>query len=202
MNKINSIIVSMTLIVIILVICIILLSIGIRSRQTKEIDIEPEFLYSILKVGNYTGESIISPTSYYKDGLKCNHKVIILRKDKNIEYINSVKAYNPKNNQLEYTAERKGVFFYQTNHGNKLFKKSTSYINDKIVSNLYGYAVKKKNNSISFKMKGSRYVHKNIFHHIISTIEKNDSNKLKHICNHYNTWGLPSFSISESYDQI
>jgi len=202
MNKINGIIFYLLTFVIILVIIIILLSLRISSLQSKGIEIEPEFLYSILKVGNYDGESIISPTNFYKDGLKCIHKAIIFKKNKNIEYVNTLQAYNLKNNKLEYTALRKGIFFYKTNHGDKLFKNSTTYINDKIVSNLYGYAIKKKRNSISFRMKGSWYVHKNIFHNIVSTIERDDNNKLKHKCNHYNNWNLPSFSINESYNNI
>ena len=95
------------------------------------------------------------------------------------------------------------MYFYKSNHGKTLFRKTTSFINDKIVSCLYGYAINqnKKKKRITFLLNGGWHVSKNVYQHINGEIERTDEDTLKLVFKHYNILGLPVFSMREEYTQ-
>ena len=194
-----SILVSVCIILLVLLILAIL---RIKSLYPQAVEVKPETLHKILKVGNYKGESQISPSSNFKNGLKCIHEVNIFKEENNnIGFNNYIKAYDLKTNQLHYTAKRTGLFFYKVNQGNNLFRTTRSYINDRIVSQLYGYSIKNKENKITFFMNGNWHVDNYIYHDIRSTLEIIDPKRFKHTCEHYNPWLKLQFTISEDYSQ-
>ena len=152
-----------------LVICVLLLIIYmlfINYYQKFPVDIEPSLLYLVAQPGNYTGVSTYGATELYPDGLRGENKLSIVKTNNGVSAINKIVAYNAKSNEFEYNGVRNIQLVYKPNHGKQLFKITSSYINNELVSSSYGYAVGKTANSIKFHLSGSWHISDKEYHKI------------------------------------
>tara|TARA_R110002012_G_scaffold195779_1_gene364000 strand:- start:21 stop:617 length:597 start_codon:yes stop_codon:yes gene_type:complete len=186
---------------IILIVTVYLLC--IHYYKSPAINIEPELLFHILQPGTYTGVSNYSATKLYKNGLNCNHKVIISKTGANdIDVVNYVTAYDNITNKLEYNGVRKVNFNYKPNHHNNLFKMSKSYINDKLVSSSYGYATGKTDNSISFNLAGSWHISNTDYTNLYNSITRTDKKTIDTKFTHLSFIGLNDLIMDEKYTMV
>lgn len=169
--------------IIILLLLILFLALNvINYLNIQPVQVEPEKLSNIFKIGDYEGQGEFGPTSLYKNGLITNDKLKIEKANNGIKETLYLDAFDKKTNKLEYTATRITKYFYKPNHKNKLYRTSESYINDNIVSSSYGYAINNNilfsnsPNKLKFYLKGTWHIEKIGYHSIDLNIErKNDT---------------------------
>lgn len=186
----------------ILLIILILILLRLQSFHPKAIGVSPELLYKIVPPGTYRGSSIITPTEFYKNGVKTTHSLVLTKdNNKGIKFNQKIVGYDLITNKLLYEGDRIGKFYYKLNHGDHLFKEVSSYINGNKISNLDGYAFNRTSNSISFNLSGSRHLSSTKFKNVQST-SSYDCNKLVQEVDHINFYGLTEFSIKEEYTRV
>ena len=186
-------------------VCILLLIIYmlvINYYKNFPVDIEPSLLYLVAQPGAYTGISTYGATELYPDGLRGENKVSITKTDNGIEATNIIAAFNMKTNKIEFELVRKIKIVYHHNHGKQLFKMTTSYINDKIVSSTYGYAIGKTDNSIRFHMSGSWHISASDYHKIDDVMTRVDSKHLTNVFVHPGLFGVNNLKFNEQYTMI
>lgn len=187
----------------ILIICIIGYVFCLRYYKSSPVDIEPKLLVSILRPGKYTGNSTISATEIYKNGIRCEHNVDIKTDlGNNVHVVNNVTAYDTVTNKVLYTGVRSVKFIYKPNHGNNLFKISQSHINGNMVSSSYGYANGKTHNSISFNLSGSWHVSNNDYTNMYNTITRTDERTIDTNFTHLSIIGLNEMVMDEKYTMV
>lgn len=163
------------------------------------IEVDKSLLYDVLKPGTYTGKSIYGATELYKNGLRCSHKVRIEKTNTGVEINNHVTAYDLISGKHEYDAVRTEAYLYKPNHGKQLFKISSSYIDNQLVSSSYGYATSKTDNSIMFHLSGSWHISSEDYHKIENLITRTDSKTIHNSLIHPRLFGFNNLVMDETY---
>jgi hypothetical protein len=182
--------------------CILLLIIYIlviNYYKNLPVDIEPSLLYLVAQPGTYTGVSTYGATELYPDGLRSEHTLSFVKINNGVSATNKIIAYNAKSNEIEYNAVRNIQIVYKPNHGKQLFNMTTSYINDKIVSSTYGYAIGKTDNSIKFHLSGSWHISNKDYHKIDNVMTRQDSKHINNVFIHPTLLGFNDFVMDEQY---
>lgn len=190
---------TLSYVVIVCVLLLIIYMLVINYHKNLPVDIEPSLLYLVAQPGSYTGVSTYGATELYPHGLRCENKLSIVRTNNGVSAINKIIAYNAKSNEIEYNGVRNIQLVYKPNHGKQLFKMTTSYINDKVVSSSYGYAVGKTENSIKFHLTGSWHISDKDYHKIDNVMTRVDSNHLTNVFIHPTLLGFNDFVMDEQY---
>lgn len=202
MKKMRSLF-FLLIIIVILILCSLAIYMTMEYNEPKAIEVEKDFLHSILKPGVYKGRAVYSATKLYPNGLETtNHLTVHENKEEDsYDYINELTAVNRSTKEVAYHAIRKGKYFYKPNHGKEVFLMGKSYINDRIVSSQYGFATHQSNNSLSFTMDSSWHIdekeHKNA-----SKVLTRDGNKLHIKMVHPSYWGMSGLTLNESYEEV
>lgn len=163
------------------------------------IEIDKDLLFNVLEPGKYTGESIYGATELYKNGLRCSHKVRIEKSNTGVDIVNQVTAYDLISGKHEYDGVRKVAYLYKPNHGKQLFKISSSYIDNQLVSSSYGYATGKTENSIIFHLSGSWHISHEDYHKIENVITRTDSKTIHNSLVHPRLFGFNNLVMDEKY---
>jgi hypothetical protein len=171
----------------------------INYYKNSPVDIEPSLLYLVAQPGTYTGNSTCGATNLYPDGLRCERSLTIVKINKGISAINKIIAYNAKSNKREFNGVRHIHIVYKPNDGKQLFKLTTSYINNEIVSSSYGYAIGKTANSIKFHLSGSWHVSDKDYHKIDNIMTRPDTTHLNNVYINPTLLGFTDFVMDEQY---
>lgn len=183
-------------------VCILILIIYmlvINYYKNFPVDIEPSLLYLVAQPGAYTGVSTYGATEIYPDGLRGENKLSIVKTNNGVSAINKIVAYNAKSNEIEYSGVRNIQLVYKPNHGKQLFKITSSYINNELVSSSYGYAVGKTANSIKFHLSGSWHISDKDYHKIDNVMTRLDSKHINNVFIHPTLLGFNDFVMDEQY---
>lgn len=191
------------ILLIILILCVLVVFIAMKYNEPKAIEVEKDFLHSILKPGVYKGSAVYSPTKLYPSGLETTNELMIRenKKEDSYDYVNKLTAVNRSTGEVAYHGIRKGKYFYKPHHGKEVFLMAKSYINDKIVSSQYGVATRQSDNSLSFTMDSSWHIdekeHKNA-----SKVLTRSGNKLHIEMVHPSYWGMSELTLNEIYEEV
>lgn len=174
---------------------------SLKSKKTRKyrgklnsgcVNVPMKVFHDIFKPGTYKGKGVYSPTKKYSNGIATTNTLIIKKgKNNSSHFTNTIVAKDNKTNKVEYTAIRKGTFFYKSKDSKQLFTKSKSYINNKVVSSQYGCVNRITDNTIEFSVKCKWYIDGKKNNNVIKTVTRK-GNKLLHTIK-------DSFTIKEEY---
>lgn len=174
-------------------------STSLKSKKTRKyreklnsgcVNVPVKVFNNIFNPGTYKGKGVYSPTKKYSNGLATTNTLIIKKGKNNASHFtNTIVAKDKKTNKVEYTAIRKGIFFYKSNK--QLFMKAKSYINNKVVSSQYGCAKSITDDTIQFSVKSKWYIDGKKNNNVIKTLTRK-GDKLLHTIK-------DSFTMKEEY---
>ena len=183
-------------IIIVLLLLVVFCIYRIKKLYPKSIDVEPKLIKSIVAEGEYSFVSNMTITDIHKNGGIAKGKLTVTHEDTTVRANIVFTAYDTKTKEKLYDGVRKTIFNYTPDQGNNLFRTSTTYRNNKIVSHIHGFAIAKTNDSITFHSSGSWQTSSNDYKHIES-IHTKTNNGLKSEWYHYNILGFVDFELNE-----
>ena len=201
MKKNNKILIHYILHIVFILI-IIYLIVNIYNIYKPSTNGSMNQLISVLKPGNYTGNSKITKTDLYPNGLKTIHNISVRFINNELIAINNIKGFDQKTNKLVYDGVRNVKFYKLPSHGNNIFRNSESYINNKLVSSLHGYLTNITNNSVTFNSSGSWHISTNDSKNIDIIITKINDDFFTTEIIHKNKFNIIDFTKSEQYKRI
>lgn len=153
---------------------IITLIILLIYTYTRFEELEPDKLLTILQPGKYLGTATYISTEIYPEGLNSTNELTITKLNGGVVCENFITMYS--SGTKIFTAKRTEKFFYQPNHGNRVFRQSTSIIDgdDRVVSSSHGYLSYVNNTRITFALTGSWHISKKYYKKMNMIITKTD----------------------------
>lgn len=190
-------------VLIILIVCLLITLVMMKFKEPKAIEVEKDFLHSILKPGVYKGIARYSPTKLYPNGLETTNDLTIHenKEENSYDYMNKLTAIDTTNKKIVYHGVRKGKYFYKPHHGKEVFLMAKSYIDDKIVSSQYGIATHQSKDSLGFTMDSSWHIHEKE-HKNASKVLTRNGDKLHIEMKHPSFLGISELTLDESYEQV
>lgn len=170
-------------------------------HKTDAIDMPKDKLLFIQGTGMFKGEGTYGPTKHYPNGLKAKLRSTRQATSSGLDIITEVTAYDAKTGEHVYDAIRYVTFSHKPNKGNRLYKSSKSYIDDKLVSSSNGWVTMFDDKSMESVSKGSWHISAED-HEIISRTETNGSKMRTTFTNNTRHPLKSNHFMEETYEKV